>query len=254
MTTTFDVLLGQTRGSAEILQQTTPDEERKQFEAEHPPELVSTRDAVPAISDRAVDLIVTFEVTSADLYNARYRHPTWPGGQSGPTIGIGYDCGYCTADQLAQDWTAAIGQDAVNKLKTVCGKTGPGAQQALPGVASVDVPFDAANQVFRATSVRRTTSQTVHALPKAAQMPGDCLGALVSLVYNRGASFTLQGDRYNEMRQIAADVDSGNLKDISAQIRSMKRLWENDPKMAGLVRRRELEALLFEQGLSAAGA
>jgi GH24 family phage-related lysozyme (muramidase) len=29
----------------------------------------------------------------------------------------------------------------------------------------------------------------------------------------------------------------------------MKRLWENDPKMAGLVRRRELEALLFEQGL-----
>jgi GH24 family phage-related lysozyme (muramidase) len=52
------------------------------------------------------------------------------------------------------------------------------------------------------------------------------------------------------MRAIAADVASGNLADIPQQFRSMKRLWENQPNMAGLVRRRELEALLFEEGLS----
>jgi GH24 family phage-related lysozyme (muramidase) len=30
----------------------------------------------------------------------------------------------------------------------------------------------------------------------------------------------------------------------------MKRLWENDPDARGLVKRRELEAVLFEEGLA----
>lgn len=62
-------------------------------------------------------------------------------------------------------------------------------------------------------------------------------------------SFGAQGDRYTEMRAIAADVANGNLADIPTQIRSMKRLWANQPNLQGLVRRRELEALLFEEGL-----
>jgi GH24 family phage-related lysozyme (muramidase) len=36
---------------------------------------------------------------------------------------------------------------------------------------------------------------------------------------------------------------------IPAEIRSMARLWANEPGMAGLVIRRNLEAALFEKGL-----
>jgi GH24 family phage-related lysozyme (muramidase) len=39
---------------------------------------------------------------------------------------------------------------------------------------------------------------------------------------------------------------------IPAQIRSMSRLWANQPGMEGLVIRRNLEAALFEKGLKAA--
>jgi hypothetical protein len=248
--TTFDTLLGQTRGSPEIAEQTAHDDERKQFEAEFPVTVTLRRGELPPpVSDKAVDLILTFEVSSPDAYNRLYRHPVWPAGQSGVTIGIGYDLGYVTAAQLAADWSAAIGQGAAQALTPVCGLKGAAAQQALPSVKSVDVPFDAANTVFRNVTIPHTTAQVVHALPNATQLSPDSLGALVSLVYNRGASFTRPEDRYREMRAIAADVSNKNFADIPVQLRSMKRLWENDPKMAGLVRRRELEALLFEQGL-----
>jgi GH24 family phage-related lysozyme (muramidase) len=41
---------------------------------------------------------------------------------------------------------------------------------------------------------------------------------------------------------------------IPAEIRAMKHLWSSDRNMAGLVRRRELEAVLFEAGLAGAPA
>ncbi len=248
--TTFDILLGQTRGLPELLQTTGADTERKQFDEAFPVTLPVRRAPLPSISDRAADLILTFEVTSEDLYNKRYRHPVWPQGQSGVTIGVGYDLGYVTAAQLASDWTAAIGEASVRELKPVCGLKGEAAHQALPGVAAVDVPFSSANAVFRNATLQHTIAQTINALPKAAQLKPDCLGALVSLVYNRGASFSRVEERYKEMRAIASDVTTGRIVDIPVQLRAMKRLWENEPNMAGLVRRRELEAVLFEQGMS----
>jgi len=36
---------------------------------------------------------------------------------------------------------------------------------------------------------------------------------------------------------------------IPGEIRSMKRIWDGDPKMRGLLVRRDLEADLFEKGL-----
>jgi GH24 family phage-related lysozyme (muramidase) len=117
-------------------------------------------------------------------------------------------------------------------------------------VTGVSVPFSAASAVFQQTSVPRTTAETANALPGSDALSPDCMGALVSLVYNRGPSFSADGDRYTEMRAIKTDVMQKRFADIPAQLRSMKRLWAGDPNAAGLVRRRELEALLFEQGLS----
>lgn len=226
------------------------DDERREYDATYPDSGNMLLGPVPAISDRAVDMIIAFEVTSEAVYEKCYRHPVWPQGNSGVTIAIGYDAGYVTAADFESNWTALLDADAVAKMQQVCGLTGPKAQQALPGVSDVDVSFDAAHTVFRDITLPRTTAKTVAALPGSSDLSPDCLGALVSLVYNRGASFSLDGDRYQEMRAIKADIANNNLQDVPAQLRSMKRLWAGNPSMAGLVRRRELEAVLFESGLA----
>jgi GH24 family phage-related lysozyme (muramidase) len=75
-------------------------------------------------------------------------------------------------------------------------------------------------------------------------LPGDCAAALVSLVFNRGASLT--GERRTEMARIQELLRAGDVAKIPAQLRAMTRLW---PTVKGLRRRREEEAALFESGL-----
>lgn len=249
----FDELLAETIRTPDLLAASdmAPDEERKLFESENPPPETPMLLGTVTVSTRAMDMIVAFEVSSEAAYKRLYCHPVWPHGKSGVTIGIGYDIGYVTADVLATDWAEAIGAPAVGTLKAACGKTGEAASQILPQVKSVEVPFAAADAVFKKTVMPRYLGRTLAALPAAAEnLTPDCLGALVSLAYNRGASFNAAGDRYLEMRAIRDDIQAGRVADIPAQIRAMKRLWEGRPEMAGLLRRRDLEALLFEQGLA----
>ncbi|MER3498445.1 MAG: hypothetical protein C4308_07320 [Chitinophagaceae bacterium] len=46
------------------------------------------------ISQKSIDQLIAFVISSKELYEKKYQQPTWPGGASGVTIGIGYDCGY----------------------------------------------------------------------------------------------------------------------------------------------------------------
>lgn len=231
--------------------------ERQLLTAEHLLEDADNLEPMGAqlpISDKAIDLVVTFEVSSKAAYERAYRHPTWPKGKSGITIGIGYDIGYVSPDTLAQDWRANLPDREVDILRPACGVKGPAAQALLPQTSAVDVPFDNAMSVFRDVTLGKTATQTLRFLPRAARLHPDSFGALVSLVYNRGASFALEGDRYAEMRQIRSDIAESRFQDVPGRIRSMKRLWQNDPSARGLVTRRELEALLFEEGLAAEAA
>jgi GH24 family phage-related lysozyme (muramidase) len=195
-------------------------------------------------------LIIAFEVTSEAVYEQRYRHPCWPQGNSGVTFAIGYDAGYVTAADFESNWKALLDSGAIAKMKAVCGLTGTKAQQALPGGRDVDVSFESARTVFRDITLPRTSAKTAAALPRSSDLSPDCFGALVSLVYNRGASFSLDDDRYREIRAIKLDIADNNFSDVPVQLRNMKRLWADKPNMAGLVHRRELDALLFEQGLN----
>ncbi|SDD73022.1 hypothetical protein SAMN05216345_11489 [Cupriavidus sp. YR651] len=250
--TAFDELLAETiRTPGLLAPDVSLDEERKLFENDNPSPETPLLLGTATVSDRAMDMIIAFEISSEATYNKLYRHPVWPKGKSGVTIGIGYDIGYVTADVLARDWNDGIGAAAVAALTPCCGKTGDTANQMLAQVKSVDVPFAPADAVFKKTVIPRFVARTLAALPPGAEnLSPDCLGALVSLAYNRGASFNADGDRYKEMRAIRDDIAQQQLADIPAQIRAMKRLWAGNPDMAGLLRRRDLEALLFEQGLA----
>jgi uncharacterized protein (TIGR02594 family) len=199
------------------------------------------------ISKAAIDLIVEAEVTGKALYEKRYRRPIWPKGMSGVTVGIGYDVGHQSKAQVAQDWTGVIGANMVALLQSACGVTGAAAAPLAKKLADVDISFDQAMQVFLKRDVPRWVGTVRKALPNIddPNVTANRLGALVSLAYNRGASFAKAGSRYAEMNNIRKHMTGRKFDLIPAEFRSMKRLW---PDMAGLLRRRDAEAKLFETG------
>lgn len=200
-------------------------------------------------SQAAIDLIVAEEVTSQAVYQKLYQHPEWPGGASGVTIGIGYDCGYSTSNTIQGDWGDKLPAPMVKCLQDVAGIHGSPASShahALRGV--VTVPWDAAMAVFIGRDMPKWEGIVSRALPNTDKLSPDSFGALVSLCYNRGpGGFTDGSDRDREMRAIKAHMATGQFAEIPAEFRSMKRIW---PNVSGLQHRRDHEAALFEKGLA----
>ena len=186
------------------------------------------------ISDNALKLIFTFEGVD--------QPSLWPGGNSGVTIGYGYDLGYEDGGAFTTDWSF-LPADALDRLERCLGLRGEAAHQASRTLADIRIQQSDAQQVFINRSLPKYEALTVEVFPHADTLPPDAYGALVSLVYNRGAS--LVGDSRREMRVIREAVAHGDLRTIAAQIRSMKRLWEGK-HLDGLIARREAEAQLVD--------
>lgn len=199
------------------------------------------------LTQRTVDLILSFEVGSRASYERNWSRPAWPGGASGVTIGIGYDLGYCTRPKFFSDWRPQLNSSSLDLLAAVVGFKGHEAKMALPYVRQAQVPWNAAIIVFEDRSLPAYAAAAGRAFPGSSKLPPDCFGALVSLVYNRGASMT--GDRRSEMREIRKAILAGKPNFVPNLIRSMKRLWVATSIERGMSRRREAEARLFEAGL-----
>jgi len=197
------------------------------------------------VSTKGLDMIVNFEVTSEAVYDKKYQSPIWPQGQSGLTIGIGYDLGYNTKAQVAAAWNTQVSAGDLALLQGVAGKTGTTAQAALSQVKSVKIPFASAIAVFYHSTLPAFAAKVKKIYPGVEKLPPDAQAALLSLVYNRGDLID-NSDRRREMKNIVPLVAAGDLAGIAAQLRSMKRLW--DPvKQKGLINRREAEAQMVEQ-------
>ena len=205
------------------------------------------------ISDEAYDMIVDFETGGRSYYdNVIRQRPIWPGAQSGVTIGFGYDLGYVGLAEFRRDWGDLLGSSVMTRLETAIGKTGTAAKNMIPGLSDIRVSWDKALPVFDAKTLTKFVGITYNALPRTAldMLHRHCVSTLVSLVFNRGASFRRDGDRYREMRNILKWMDRQEFSRIPAELRSMKRIWIGQG-VDGLLRRREMEALLFEKGLAA---
>lgn len=248
----FDTLLRQAINDPSLLEATRTS--REGFGEQYESRAIAPRTPLSsrAISEAAITLITTFEVTDRARYEAKFQQPIWPAGESGVTIGIGYDLGYVTADWLNEDWEARLADGELATLRKVCGLRAEEARDALAQVRDVAVPWDIADQQFRTRLLPRYVALTLARLPNTDKLSNDSLGALVSLVYNRGASFRKDGPRYREMRMIRQHMVNEAYDAIPAELRSMARLWTGVPNMRGLVLRRELEAALFERGLKSA--
>jgi GH24 family phage-related lysozyme (muramidase) len=197
-------------------------------------------------STRSLDALVAFEISSPRYYEKHLASPVWPGGESGVTIGIGYDLGTVTTNEFAADWRAYLAGADMVALSRVVGRQGAQARNTLTSVNSVVVTFEAAEKVFYLTTLPEVAMNTRRLYPGTEKLPPDAAGALVSLVYNRGTR--LEGDTRKEMKAIRALVPNIDLTGIAVQLRSMKRLWDPD-ELPGLIARREAEAVLVEQAM-----
>jgi hypothetical protein len=194
------------------------------------------------ISKKAIDLIIKHEVGGRDVYNRRYQKPIWAGGDSGVTIGLGYDCGYVTEKQFFSDWDG-LNLNYLNALRKVVGLKGEAVKKMLRGeILQVRIPYNFAYDVFVNKSLPKYYALTKAIYPEIDSLNEDTRGALVSMIYNRGNK--LDGDRRKEMRAIVELVAKTDYEGIADQIERSKRLWEN-VGLDGLVKRREEEADLI---------
>ncbi len=204
------------------------------------------------IGDVGYRFIVAHEVSSRANYDKKLRHPILPGASSGITIGIGYDLGYTSISKFRRNWGDLLPEPDLRRLEACIGKKRKAARAMLSKVRSISIPYEQAVVVFERSSLPEYFGRLNRHVPDhiLSALPVQCVAALVSLTFNRGASYQTTGDRYREMRGIRTALLQGRLHDVPELIRSMKRLWAGMANVRGLLRRRDEEAELFETGLS----
>lgn len=208
------------------------------------------------VTKKAFDLIVAHEVSSKALYERKYSRPIYPGLSSGVTIGIGYDVGHTSAKQVRKDWQNHLTPAHLAELLKAVGAKG--SAHARPHVnrlrSIIDIPYEDALEVFRTSTVPRFVGLLKKAIgPNIDDLESrhpDSFGALVSLSFNRGTGHfnNQKSSRAIEMRKIKELVNTLQYQGIPEQFTKMKRLWVNKG-VPGLLRRRDEERQLFEEGL-----
>lgn len=196
------------------------------------------------IPERAIDLIIAFEVGSPETYTAKYQGPIYPGGASGPTVGVGYDLGHAMSSVILRDWERS--PHAV-RMATAAGVFGPKLSPAwVKRHADIAIEWGLARQVFDQTNLLAHCRIAERAFGKGLnKLAPACKGAVVSVVFNRGGS--MKGDSRREMRTIRdVCLVTGDESCVADQIRSMARINKGTSIERGITRRRNQEAALCE--------
>lgn len=207
------------------------------------------QDAIPLES---LTFIEDEEDGSPAYYAKHYIHWEWPEGVSGPTCGVGYDCGYVTRDELTKDWQGIVDDETLTNMLKAVDLRGAAAQSFVSAHRrEITVTWDQAITEFTEREVPKWMARCAAVLPNFNALPGLCKGAIFSLTYNRGTGgYHDPSPRYAEMRAIRSAMAESNFDVIPSLISSMKRLWP--PAGTDLWNRRLHEAALFQKGLDQA--
>lgn len=200
------------------------------------------------------EAIMAFEVSWSKekgfaVYNQKYSKPVVPdpvNTDSGVTIGNGFDCGHFTAAQIKAIWSSVLPLDMVNALAKTAGLKKQAAVNALPYVKFVNVPIEAALQVFYNNTLFSVAKETYKIYPDIINQHPVEQSVIVGLVYNRGPKVNDdpadKKQRRKEMKELVYAIKNGDDKTIADTISAMCRLW---PDTLGLRLRRQKEAALI---------
>lgn len=198
-----------------------------------------------SISKKTLNLLLKHEVGGGQKYYEKYLSSfTWPGGASGPTIGIGIDCGYYSKEELAKMFNYLSDSD-LQLVLNASGKTGESGRLYANKLRGFDIKmtWDRAFEIFEQKTWIKFSKLAERIYPDLKYLCEDAYGAIVSLIFNRGASLT--GPSRVEMKNLINLISNKNYKGMAREVRKMKRLWVGK-NMEGLLKRREDEALLIE--------
>lgn len=193
----------------------------------------------PILSEAGHDLILEFETGGRSGYDPR---PEWPGGSSGVTVGVGYDCGYYSKNVILSDWQPLQLTDRV-RLSETSGITGQRARAKRQEVKDIFVQWGIAVGVFDNVDVAREFSSAKRAIPNFEDMRANAQAAWISLGFNRG--WGMSGANRTEMRAARDLVPRRDYEGMATQFRKMKRVWAGTSIQNGMFRRREAEAKLL---------
>lgn len=199
----------------------------------------------PPMHPDAIALILDFEGMD--------QPSKWPKGESGITLGRGYDLGYTTAAEFRRDWSPHLPNYAIDLLTSAIGVKAHHAEAIASRFGNITISAAAADAVFTNATLPKWIATTKKTFPGSEKLPPKAFGALVSLTFNRGPS--LAGPRRLEMRQIFDHLEdfaacqmstADTLRAIAHSIKLMQRIW---PDLPGLQRRRRAESELVLSAL-----
>ena len=191
--------------------------------------------------------VIQFETGGKNYYEKFLQRMTWPGGQSGITMGIGADLGYMTQQEFDSYFAKYFTLEERKLIEPVIGLKGEQARNILLRVKHIELSWTNASKAFVEWTLPKFWKMANELWPGLDQLKEEAQIALVSLVFNRGAS--IAGPSRVEMKNIKEHVLKKDYKGIAEQIRLMKRLWINK-NLDGLLTRREKEANMVEEGLA----
>lgn len=194
-------------------------------------------------SPKALALILEYEVGGGKSYYEKYlAKPTWPGGASGMTLGIGVDCGYYTPSELEKIFNF-LPRKQLDIVKAASGKKGQAGKEytAQHKNSGIVITWDQALNIFNNLIWTKFSRLAERAFPHLDKLCDNAYGAIVSLVFNRGSS--LVGDSRREMREIKDLIPKKDYRSIALEFQKMKRVWKGKG-LDGLLARRDAEAAL----------
>ncbi|SUA35721.1 Phage-related lysozyme (muraminidase) [Neisseria zoodegmatis] len=194
-----------------------------------------------AISKQLWDFILSKEAFVAKPYVPAKGQD----GKSGVTLGYGYDLGQQKKHIMYKELANFYTPQQLKRLEIALGVKGINAQALIPSLQDITISKENAKKLA-VIAKQRYAEDTVRIYPQILQYHPHCQGALLSLIYNRGAG--LKGERRKEMREIQQALAENRGYDIPNFLIKMKRLWVSHSDR-GVAIRREEEANLFKKGL-----
>ncbi len=218
-----------------------------------PPTPIEYINSIPLrISKVARDHIIKFETGGRAYFEKMYLRPQWPGYASGVTIGMGYDLGYHTKEQIREDWEGVASSKEIHAMLQVQGVTGSSAKYRASQIRNqVHINWDEAGEVFDGVTIPRWSRDTADAYRVSrGELHPDCNGALIGNTFNRGVGFSSEGKK-REKWLIREAIKKGNYKAVPQLFRDQRKHWPGSGGTNGLQTRRSEEADLFQAGLNA---
>lgn len=196
------------------------------------------------LTPEGYQLILDFEVGGGRKYYEKLlRRPTVPPGESGVTIGVGYDCRFNSKETILQDWKG-MREDWLARVASTAGLNHVTSKERVKDLRDILIEWELAEDVFNSVTVPKFYALACRAYPGFEAMHPNAQASILSVVFNRGTS--KKGPRRVEMRNLTPLIAKRDYLGMAALVRQMERIWIGTDLENGMIRRREAEATLLE--------